>query len=301
MELAYKVLIQVIIMLILIVLGFILTKTKLINEQGKAQFSEVLLTVVTPCVIINAFQVDFQIDRVRGLLLAFACAILVHLVAILIGRLLYKKNIINNFAIIYSNCGFMAIPLLQAALGNEGVFYGAAYLAVFNALAWTHGVYLFTRGKDFSLKKLLLNPGIISVAIGLALFFAQIRLPYILLQPIRYMAGLNTPVAMLLLGTFLAGVSFGKIFKNANLYFVSILRLIIIPLICCFILKFFPLSEIVYMSVLIPSACPIATIVPLFAQRYNTDRGYASQMVAINTVLSILTIPLVVYISSFIR
>lgn len=302
MDLAYKVLIQVIIMLIMIVLGFILTKTKLINEQGKAQFSEVLLTIVTPCVIINAFQTDFQTDMAKGLLLAFMSSMIIHAFAIVLGKIIYKNAIINNFATIYSNCGFMAIPLLQAVLGSKGVFYGASYLAVFNALVWTHGVYLYTKGKEkFSAKKLLLNPGIISVVLGIGLFFLRIRLPYILLEPIRYMAGLNTPVAMLLLGAFLANVNFKTVFKNPNLYIVSFLRLLVIPIIACFILKLFHLSETVYMAVIIPAACPIATIVAMFAQRYNEDRGYASQLVAINTVLSIVTIPLVVYISSFIR
>ncbi len=301
MDLAYKVFIQVIIMFILILLGFILTKLKVIDENGKAQFSEVLLTIVTPCVIINAFQVDFEINLVKGLLLAFACSILIHVFAILLGRLLYKNMPINSFAMIYSNCGFMAIPLLQAVLGNEGVFYGAAYLAVFNALVWTHGVYLYTKGKDFSTKKLILNPGIISVVLGITLFFTRIKLPFILMEPIRYMAGLNTPVAMLLLGAFLAGVNFGSIFKNAHLYIVSFIRLLAIPLLGCFILNLFDLEETVYMAVLIPSACPIATMVAIFAQRYNKNRGLASQLVAINTVMSIFTIPVVVYISSFLR
>ena len=300
MELAYKVFIQVIIMFILILLGFALTKFKIIDENGKSQFSEVLLTVVIPCVIINAFQVDFDKTLIKGLILAFICSILIHVVAILLGRIIYKNMPINNFSIIYANSGFMAIPLLQAVLGSEGVFYGAAYLAVFNTLVWTHGMYLFTKG-NFTAKKLLLNHGLIGVVLGLSLFVTQIKLPFILLESIQYMASLNTPIAMLLLGAFLADVNMGSIFKNKHLYIVSFLRLLVIPLLGCLILNLFHLDETVYIAVLIPAACPIATIIAIFAQRYNKDRGLASQFVAINTILSIVTLPLVVYLSSFLR
>jgi len=301
MDLAYKVVIQVIIMFVLIMLGFFITKLKMFNEEGKAQFSEILVSIVTPCVIINAFQVDFQVSLAKELLLVFLSAIIIHVIAILIGQLLYKDRPIDSTSIVYSNCGFMAIPLLQAVLGNTGVFFGAAYIGVFNALVWTHGVFVFTKGHGLSLKKIFLNPGIIGVVLGLALFFLRIRLPHILLQPIQYMAGLNTPVAMLLLGAFLANVKFGSIFKNIHLYIVSILRLLVLPLICMFVLKLIPIGETAYMSLLILSACPVATMIAIFAQRYNLDRGYASQLVAINTVVSIFTIPLVVYISSFIN
>lgn len=301
MDLAYKVVVQVIIMFVLIMLGFTITKLKMFNEEGKVQFSEILVSIVTPCVIINAFQVDFQVSLAKELLLVFLSGIIIHVIAILLGQLFYKNSPIDNTSVIYSNCGFMAIPLLQAVLGDTGVFFGAAYIAIFNALVWTHGVYVFTKGRGLSVKKILLNPGIISVAIGLALFFLRIRLPHILLQPIQYMAGLNTPVAMLLLGAFLANVKFGSIFKNIHLYIISVLRLLVLPLICMFVLKLIPMSETAYMSVLIPSACPVATMIAIFAQRFKLDRGYASQLVAINTVLSIVTIPLVVYISSFIR
>ena len=301
MNLAYKVVLQVIIMFVLIMLGFIITKLKMFNEEGKAQFSEILVSIVTPCVIINAFQVEFQVSLAKELLLVFLGAILIHVIAIIIGHLLYKKSPIDSTSIVYSNCGFMAIPLLEAVLGNTGVFFGAAYIAVFNALVWTHGVYVFTKGNGLSIKKVLFNPGTVGVAIGLALFFLQIRLPHILLQPIQYMAGLNTPVAMLLLGAFLANVKFGSIFKNIRLYIVSVLRLLVLPIVSMFILKLMPLGETAYMSLLILSACPVATMIAILAQRYNLDSGYASQIVAINTVVSIFTIPLIVYISSFIH
>ncbi len=301
MDLAYKVVIQVIIMFVLIVLGFAITKFKMFNEEGKSQFSEILVSIVTPCVIINAFQVDFQISLAKELLIVFIGALLIHAIAIAIGHLFYKNNPINSTSVVYSNCGFMAIPLLEAVLGNTGVFFGAAYLAVFNTLVWTHGVYVFTKGNGLSMKKVFLNPGTIGVIIGLAFFFLRIRLPHILLQPIQYMAGLNTPVAMLLLGAFLANVKFGSVFKNIRLYTISLLRLLILPLIGMFIFNLLPLSDTGYMSLLILSACPIATMIAIFAQRFNLDRGYASQLVAINTVFSIVTIPLVVYISSFVR
>lgn len=177
MELAATVAVQVCIMFLLIVLGFIIKKCKLITQEGSKQLSDILLIFVTPCVVIKAYQVDFELGLASGLLTAFIAAAVINVVSILVSKLIFGRDRtprgqIDQYCAAYSNCGFMAIPLLEAVLGAEGVFYGSAYLAVFNILNWTHGIYLYTQDKkSLSLKKILINPGVIGVVIGLALVF----------------------------------------------------------------------------------------------------------------------------------
>lgn len=177
MNLVATVAVQVCIMFLLIVLGFIIKKCKLITKEGSKQLSDILLILVTPCVVIKAYQVDFEFELASGLLTAFIAATVINAVSILVSKLIFGRSRtprgqIDQYCAAYSNCGFMAIPLLEAVLGAEGVFYGSAYLAVFNILNWTHGIYLYTQDrKSLSLKKILINPGVIGVVIGLALFF----------------------------------------------------------------------------------------------------------------------------------
>lgn len=306
MNLVATVAVQVCIMFLLIVLGFIIKKCKLITKEGSKQLSDILLIIVTPCVVIKAYQVDFEFELASGLLTAFIAATVINVVSILVSKLIFGRSRtprgqIDQYCAAYSNCGFMAIPLLEAVLGAEGVFYGSAYLAVFNILNWTHGIYLYTQDrKSLSLKKILINPGVIGVVIGLALFFARIRLPGVLYTAVDYMAGLNTPLAMLLLGVFLADVNFSTALKNGRLYLVSFVRLVLVPVIGILLLKLPFVGAAVAVAVLIPAACPSATAAALFAAKYDLDAGYASEIVALNTLMSIVTIPLIVALNQLI-
>lgn len=306
MNLVVTVAVQVCIMFLLIVLGFIIKKCKLITKEGSKQLSDILLIIVTPCVVIKAYQVDFEIELASGLLTAFIAATVINVVSILVSKLVFgrsraPKSRIDQYCAAYSNCGFMAIPLLEAVLGAEGVFYGSAYLAVFNILNWTQGIYLYTQDKkSLSLKKILINPGVIGVVIGLALFFARLRLPDILSTAVGYMAGLNTPLAMLLLGVFLADVNFKTALKNGRLYLVSFVRLVLVPVIGILLLKLPFVGAAVAVAVVIPAACPSATAAALFAAKYDLDAGYASEIVALNTLMSIVTIPLIVALNQLI-
>lgn len=307
MELAITVAIQVLIIFVLISVGFILTKTKIINDKGVKQLTDILLIAVTPCVIIKAYQREFHAELLKGLLLAMLASVIIHIIASVVSVLFFRKENtvkyrVSRFAVICSNCGFMAIPLLSAALGNDGVFYGSAYLVVFTLFYWTYGVYICTEDvkKCFSFRAIVFNPGVIGVIIGLVLFFAQIELPYVLSESVSYMASLNTPLAMLILGSFLEKVDIKNAVKNIGLYCVCFLRLILIPFISILVLWFLKIDTEIAKTVLICAACPVATVTSLFAAKFELDSIYASETVAVSTVLSIITIPLTIIVSSYI-
>lgn len=303
MELSLIVSIQVLIVFILITVGFILKKLNMIDEHGSKQLTGILLMIVTPCVLINSYQKEFKTEYAFNLFLAALFTILIHVIMIIISTLLYKKEEtkryrINIFSAIYSNCGFMAIPLLSAVLGEDGVFYGSAYLAVFNIFYWTHGVILYSGSKKaLSLKKAFLNPGVIGTILSLLLFIFQISLPKIILEPVKYLAGLNTPLAMIVLGAYLANINFKNTLKKLSIYTVSFLRLILFPIIAIVLAKIMHLDNTVATAVLISSACPTATVTTLFAAKFNLDAEYASELVSISTILSIITIPLVMLLA----
>lgn len=297
---------QVFIMLVLILIGFAFTKKGLITKAGTKDISAILLTIVTPCVLIKAYQIDYSSEIVRELLMSFVLSILIHIVFIVLSYILcrYEKNSEKRISIIftcaYSNCGFMGIPLLAATLGDKGVLLGSAYLATFNVLVWTHGYCMYGRSiKYLSLKNLIKNPGVIGVCLALVLFFTRIRIQGPLKDIVGYCASLNTPLAMFLLGTYLARNNFKKAVAESGIYIVTIIKLIVFPLIAVFLFCLIGTDSFLATTLVLSAACPAAAISPIFAEKFDMDTGYPSQIVSVTTLISILTIPLVSYAASF--
>lgn len=302
MELAVTVLFQVMIMLLLIAVGIIAYKAKLITEDGKKQMSNLLLYIVIPAVILNSYRSKFDPALVKGLLWSFLLALLGHGIAIAVAYLFYhgkneRQSALTRFCCIYSNCAFMAIPLVQSLLGDTGVFYASAYITVFNLLSWTQGVIMLT-GKTTKKEtgKALLTPTIISIAIGLIVFFFQIPIPDIIGKPIEYLAALNTPLAMIITGVSIAQANISSCFTDRRLYGVTLVRNLLIPGIVLIVLRFLPLDETVLLCTLIEIACPTATISVMFATKHHLDAAYASKVITLSTIASIVTIPLLVFL-----
>ena len=300
MEIAWTVAQQVMVIFQLIMVGLVMTKKNFLTQTGINQITSLLLSVVTPCVLIDAYQKDFEPHLAWQLCTAAIFTVLLHVISILFCHFIFRREPtnryrINIFCAIYSNCGFMAIPLLSAALGADGVFYGSAYLAVFTVFYWIHGVYVYTGGdrSAMSLKNALFNPGVIGTLISLILFLGQLRLPKVVGDSIGYLAGLNTPLAMIVLGSYLSKLNWKKALGNRSMYFVCFLRLLLIPLLAMALARLLRLDETVAQAVMISAACPTAAVATLFATRFHLDADYSSEIVSVSTLLSILTIPLI--------
>lgn len=297
---------QVAIMVIMIAIGFFSYKKELLTEAGVKSMSAILLNVVTPCMLINAYQQEFNTELAVKFLTAAGAAVLLHLIMIVIVLLVFKRQEnpmikkVNTFLSIYSNCGFMGLPLLNAALGDEGVFLGSAYLAVFSLMYWTQGVYVFSGDKrDMISKKAVLNPGVLGVLVGLIFFFGRIKLPGLIGTTVSGIAALNTPVAMFVIGSFLAKTKVKSALKNPNVWLVTVLRLLVLPLISLgvlFVLTKTGIADpLAAMAVLLQVSAPCATVGSLFAVKFGYDPTYASEVIAISTLLSMITIPLMAF------
>ena len=291
---------QIIKMGLLLFLGFFCYRKKLISHEGTLTLSNLLLMVITPALVLVSFQIDHNPRILKGMLAAMLLSILAHVIGIILSTLLVRKDpkghyVIERFSDVMSNCGFMGIPLINALYGAEGVIYLTAYVTVFNILTWTYGYSLMTG--THSLKKMrggLLSPVMISIVIGLAFFLLKIRLPRILYDTCSYLSDMNTPVAMLLAGAVLAESDLGSAVQNRGVYRVGLMRLVIIPLLTLLVFMLFPIDPMIRCTVLIAAACPTGTICIMFALRFNKDHVHASQIFALVTVASLITLPLFV-------
>lgn len=210
---------QVLILFILIAVGYICGLAGFMNKDTAKNITNIVLYFVTPCVIIDAYQVDFDPNILTNLGITALCAIGVHIISIIAASLVFRGKNINKravlrFGTIFSNCGFMSLPLQQAIIGKEGVLYGAAFVCIFNIFLWSYGVVCMGGKENFSKKTLFLNPGILGVAAAVLLFIFSIRLPSVIAQPISYLAGLNTPLPMIIVGYYLSNSKMKEGLKN---------------------------------------------------------------------------------------
>ena len=294
---------QLLKMFFIMVLAFVCYRIRLVDQNGNKTVSNLLLLVVNPILIITVYQTEYDPELVRGLLLAFAAAAATHILGIIISTLLIRPKAgadycIERFNAMYSNCGFIGIPLIGSVLGDTGVFYLSAYMVMFNLFSWTHGVILME--KKFSLKKLregLVSPMFIATLIAVLLFFLQLKIPSALLDSMNYIADMNTPLAMMVAGFSVAQADIGKMCRNLRLYYTSVIKLILIPLCTIPLLMLFHLPSEVSMTVLIAAACPSATTGTMMAIRYKQNYTYSSEIFSLTTVLAVLTMPVLVLIA----
>ncbi len=306
MELSLTVLNQVLVMFVLIIIGYIGFKTKLVDVTGNRQMTNVLLYIVAPLVIIDAYQMEYNDTLASNLLIAFALGVASHIIAIAVSYILIKKKgneekaPIERFAVIYSNCGFMALPLVSALFGAEGVFYASAYMTIFNLLSWTHGYILMSGKADKkTIKSALLSPVILSVGVGMLIFFLKIPIPSVLKTSASYIAAVNTPLAMIVTGVSLAQTNIFSAFKQIRCYYIVFLSCILVPLIAMSIYLFLPLPTNLILVNLVSTACPCAVTTILFSTKFGLDSSYASKILTLSNITSIITIPAIVFIYQF--
>lgn len=291
---------QVLILFILISVGFLCGKIKMLNENSVKSINDLVLYIVCPCVIINSFIRKFDKTMLEGLLVTSAAALFVMMLSILIAHFVFHdkndtKNRVYKFATVFSNCGFISLPLQQALLGNEGVFYGAAYIAVFNIVMWTAGVYISSGDiKMLSPKKVFLNPCIIAVAVGIVIFVFSIPVPDIISEPIGYLSALNTPVPMIIIGFYLSQSKILDAFKNIKNFLCVGLRLVILPLISLGAFMLCGINGKVLIAALIATAASSAAATTMFAAKFGNDTSLSVNIVTMSTLLSVITMPLIV-------
>ena len=292
---------QVLILYLLIAVGFVADKVGIYTEKASRLNTDLLFYIVTPMVIVNSFiSMDTSAEHIKGLGLAILCSFMLHFIGMVLILPLFRKGDIRQcgiyrFACMYGNCGYMALPLAQAVLGDIGVFYCSAAVMAFNVVSFTHGVTILGAQKDgFQLKKLLVNPGTIGVAIGLPLFLLRVKLPVVLATPVSGLASMNTPLAMLIFGTYLANTELKTMFKDRNIYLVALIKLIVLPLLVFGLLTVLKVPAQLRVAMTLAASAPSANNTVVFAGKYQLDTGVASKTVGLVSFLSILTMPVMI-------
>lgn len=294
---------QIIQLFIMIFMGFIIVKAKLLKAADSKILSVIVLYLVIPCVIINAFQVDYTPQTVKGLLIALAGSVMTQVILLIVVSILgrvFHLNEVEVASIYYSNSGNLIVPIVTFILGKEWVLYGCVFMSVQLVFIWTHCKKIISRESTYDWRKIVLNINMISIAIGIVLFLTRIHLPAIINNTLSAVGSMIGPASMIVTGMLFAGMNFKQIFANKRVYFVSFFRLIIVPVIALFLIKCSQLSKfssngnklmmIVFLAIITPSASTVTQM----CQVYGNDSQYASAINVVTTLLAIVTMPLMV-------
>lgn len=294
---------QIIQLFIMIFMGFIIVKANLLKAEDSKILSVIVLYLIIPCVIINAFQVNYTKDTVQGLLITLAASVLTQIILLIVisvsGKFLHL-NEVEIASIYYSNSGNLIVPIVTFILGKEWVLYGCVFMSVQLVFIWTHCKKIISRESTYDWRKIVLNINMISIAIGIVLFLTRIHLPAIINNTLSAVGSMIGPASMIVTGMLFAGMDFKQIFANKRVYFVSFFRLIIVPVIALFLIKCSHLSTfssngnklmmIVFLAIITPSASTVTQM----CQVYGNDSQYASAINVVTTLLAIVTMPLMV-------
>lgn len=299
MESALIILKQLAIMAIYCLVGATLHKAKLVSKEGCRAFSKLLLYVILPCVIVQSFLREAKPEITKALATCGGVSVLLLAIAIGISRLFLSRDPIAMFSASFSNAGFMGIPLITMAYGSNEVLYIAPFVALVNILQWTYGQSLLLGKRQGTPLEILRNPLVLSLIFGVAVYVLPFSVPDILQKPISALASCNGPIAMIILGYYLAEVPFRQIVCTPSAWLVSVLRLLVIPALSVLAVAWLPaVSAAAKTALIIAASAPVGINVAIYAELLGKDYQKAVAMICNSSIMSLLTLPLMIFLSN---
>lgn len=288
---------------LILIMGYAVVKAGLLKASDSKVLSVLMVYLVCPCMILNAFQIEDTPDIRRGLVYAMIVAAAMHVVLLAFTALLrrpLKLDVVEQVNTIYSNAGALVIPLVQALLGSEYVIYSCAFIIVQTVLIWTHANACLQGSFSFQWKKLLENVNILAILAGMLLYLTHWQLPGMLQNTVTNMGSMIGPIGMLLAGMAIAERPLKKVFCTKRNYLVAVLRLLVCPLVILLLLwvcraqTFVADGKNILMTVYLAAITPACATTTSMAQLYDRDAAHSSALYVLTTLLSIITMPVMI-------
>ncbi len=297
-------------MFLVICVGYIAGKFGFLSKETQKRLSDIIICIAQPFLIVSSIiNIEYSKEKLNQGFFIIGIGVIIHAITAGIAfiSVLKIKNkdekTITEFGLLFANCGFLGIPVLKALFGDIGGFWASFYIIVFNLIQWTYGMLLLGRGRSgikMNFKKIIINYGTIPCAIGLVLFMINIKLPSPLLGAAGYIGSLCTPVSMLIIGGTIATIKPIKLITNLKVYYFCLIKLIIIPFIIISAAKLAGLEYNMILFASVMSGLPTAANVAMFAEKHEIAPDFAAHAVGMATLLSCLTLPAIIYITSII-
>ena len=286
---------------LIIAVGVYASKKNIITNEMNKGLSNLLINVTMPLLIISSFNMTINDQLKSNIIKCFIYSFITLIIAMVLSKLLLKPLKVDNdnknmiqFSNVFSNCGFMGFPIIEGLYGKEGLIYASIFNMAFTILLWTYGVGLFTGGiSKENIKKVMVNPSIIAVFIGIFIMVFQVDVPEVIMTPIEMVGGMTSALSMLIIGVILSNVDFKEYINDRSLYYGVLLKLLVVPLVMCFMLSLFKGPTKVITILVLLHAMPTGAILPIFAENFDKNKGYASVLMFLTTLCSIVTFPII--------
>ncbi len=305
---------QMAVFFLVILLGYYCSKKNIWDDAAVKKISGLIVHITNPAMILSAGINQSSSIQGIDLLKTLGLSLGMYLVLILIGFFLPSflkvrpdERAVYRSMIVFSNIGFMGFPVVQAAYGKEALLYASVFLIPNNVLLYTYGVKLMSGSKEsdvsndsaekqpqiFTTFRQILNAGVIAGLLSFILYLSQIQVPYVLEQAVTYISNLTAPLSMMIIGDSMSHLDFRQLFRDIRLVLFSVLKLIIIPVLFLFALRMIGVQGHMLEVALVVISTPVGTMNVIFAQQYEGNYELASKGVALTTLLSVATMPLV--------
>lgn len=295
---------RIVSLFLIMVVGYMMNKAGIIDREANVRYTKLVINISLPAQIITAFISNRGIVSNQEVLMVFAITFAIYVVygvlAILFTWMLRvppKQKGTYLFMTMFGNIGFMGFPVITAIFGEEAMIYAVICNVVFNVLVYSIGITMISSSADGSTKfqwRRLRNMPLMAAGVSIFLYFTGIPLPEQVMTSLDFLGNVTTPVAMLILGSTIAGMPIRELFDEWRIYIFSALKLLVIPLVIIFLLDRFAMDiELLKGTLIVLAAMPVATNTTMLAIEYDGDVQLASKGIFFTTVLSILTIPLI--------
>ena len=288
----------VIALFLIMLIGVYGSKRKIITPTINKGLTNILLEISLPCLVVSSFIFDMNDDLKSNIIKCFIYSPISLIITMIVSYIaLYPiksdKKIIMQFANVFSNCGFVGFPIIYSIFGNEGIIYASIFNMYFTIFLWTYGVLLYTGKVSFKdIKKVILNPSIIAVVIGLIIMIFNLNLPTVILNTLDLVGSLTGPLSMIIVGVILSKANFIKYLKDFTIYYSAFLKLILLPIILIIISKVINDNSIVVKTLIVLTAMPAAAMTSILAESYEKEVEYSAIIVFITTLLFLVTFPI---------
>lgn len=291
---------------IMILVGVYGSKRNIITQKINKGLTDILIQIALPFMIVTSFIFTYDDNIKFNVLNTFYYSFIAYIIVTVISSLLLfpvrnDKKTILHFANVFTNTGYVGFPILNSLYGAEGVIYGSIFNMFFVIFVWTYGLMLFKgylRKEELNkeIKKMLLNPSIIAVFIGIMIMIFDIQLPNFLSSSIKGIGNITGPLSMIIIGVILSNVKIGNHLKDWTMYYGIITKLVIIPVIIYLISILLVDRSKAVNTVIIMTAMPASAMTSIFAESFNKEKEYAAILVSITTLLSLITVPILLQI-----
>jgi len=284
------------VLLLIIATGYFITRAGMLSVKTRVDLTNVVIYIVMPCNIFGAFHKGITPEILLQCLVVLGASFGLQILAFILNKILYikippERRVVMKYATIVNNAAFIGLPIIGAVYGSMGVLYGSIMLIPMRIAMWTSGLSLFTRmDKKESVKVIATNPCIWAVFVGLAYVFVPYELPEFLANAIKLVGDCVTVFPMLIVGSILYGVK-PKEVLSLQLFYYSFFRLAVIPAVMFGALTLLRVPPLVLSVVVLSSAMPAALTTAMLAEKYGQDSAFASKLIFVSTVLSMVSLP----------